>query len=133
MEVTMLLCDAADEVGGKLYVMGGGWTHTGAVNEPTSMALALVISVPWDETNKEHQLKTVLITADGETVIQDGRAVASEGTFEMGRPPRVKQGSALNVPLAFSYHGLTLKQGGYVWEVRINGDAKARTPFWVAQ
>ena len=39
MKITLLLCDHAQEVGGKLYVLGGGWSiYRGT---PVTMALAV--------------------------------------------------------------------------------------------
>ena len=52
MKLTMLLADAAEAVGGKLYILGGGWSITGP--QPTPSAIAIKIDVPWDQTNKVH-------------------------------------------------------------------------------
>ena len=41
MDVTMLLCDAAQESGGKLYILGGGWSIIRTPNTPTPMSLAM--------------------------------------------------------------------------------------------
>ncbi len=61
----MLLCDAADEAGGKLYILGGGWSVLQIPNLPTPMALAIMISVPWDQSNMRHTLAVRLVTEDG--------------------------------------------------------------------
>lgn len=127
----MLLCDAADEVGGKLYVMGGGWTHLLRANEPSSMALAIVVAVPWEQANQTHRLTTMLMTEDGEHVTQDGQPIEAGGRFEVGRPAGMKKGSDLNSVFAFSFHGIQLGVGGYVWELRINDTTMARAPFRV--
>src|SRR3712207_6134998 len=66
MKVTMLLCDAAEEVGGKLYILGGGWSFLHRPGVPTNMALAIKIAVPWNETNQSHTLRAHLLTDDGE-------------------------------------------------------------------
>ena len=52
MKVTILLADAAEAVNGKLYVLGGGWSITGP--DPSPMALAIKIEVPWDQSNQPH-------------------------------------------------------------------------------
>ena len=52
MRVTLMLADSAQAVEGKLYILGGGWSLVGP--EPTPMAIALKIEVPWDETNRRH-------------------------------------------------------------------------------
>ena len=56
MEVTLLLCDFAEAVNGKLYVMGGGWNILFAPGQPVTMSVAAVIAVPWDRTNQQHEL-----------------------------------------------------------------------------
>lgn len=127
----MLLCDAADEVGGKLYIMGGGWTHLLQADVPTSMALAVVLSVDWNETNERHQVEAALRTDDGEQVKAGDQPVVQAGQIEVGRPAGLKPGSAISVPVAMSFHGLALPAGGYVWELRVGSDTKARAPFRV--
>lgn len=62
----MLLADAAQEVNGKLYVLGGGWSVTGPEVPP--MAIALKIDVPWNEANRRRQWELVLLDADGSPV-----------------------------------------------------------------
>lgn len=131
MDVTMLLCDAADQVGGKLYVMGGGWTHLQAVDVPTSMALAVVLTVEWDEANKRFGVEAAMRTEDGDIVEINGNPVLQQGDFEVGRPPGLKPGTSLNAPFALSFHGVVLSPGGYVWELSVDGVVKARAPFRV--
>lgn len=50
LSVTMLLCDAAQAVGGKLFVLGAGWTQILVPDVPTPMAIALRVLVPWDQS-----------------------------------------------------------------------------------
>jgi hypothetical protein len=131
VDVTMILCDAADEVGGKLYILGGGWTHLLTPNTPVSMALGVVVAVPWTRTNERHPLTVRLLDEDG-TLIEtaEGQQVQTGGQMEVGRPPGVKPGSAINAVMAFKFNGLALDARGYVWELRV-ADVEARTPFWV--
>lgn len=127
----MLLCDAAEEVGGKLYVLGGGWSLLHAPDTPVPMALAIVISVPWNEANQRHEFSAALMTDDGEGVEVDGQRVALAGGFEVGRPPGLKPGMDLNTPLAVKFGGLALSSGGYRWELAIDGTRLAEAPFRV--
>jgi hypothetical protein len=133
MRVTMLLCDAAQQVGGKLYVLGGGWTHALArtTGQSFNMALAIVIAVPWDQTNVKHDVQARLLTEDGQPVNVEGQQVQSTGQIEVGRPTGVKAGSELNAPIVLSFDGIPLAPGGYVWELLIGSESTARTPFWV--
>jgi hypothetical protein len=134
MRVTMILCDAAEEVGGKLYILGGGFTHVLAqAGGPATlnMALGVVVAVPWTETNTPHPIEVSLVSEDGDLISIDDREVKTGGKLELGRPVGVKPGSDLNAVLAFRFNGLVLEPGGYVWQLDIGSTTEARTPFWV--
>jgi hypothetical protein len=131
VEVTLILCDAAEAVEGKLYVLGGGWTHAVAADQPFNTALGIVVRVPWDRANEPYQLSALLVTADGEPVSVGEHRVEQTVRHEVGRPPGLKRGTSLNAVFAFRFNGLVLGVGGYVWEIFINREPKARAPFWV--
>jgi hypothetical protein len=134
MEVTLILCDAAQESGGKLHVLGGGWTHAATPRgTPFNLALGLVIQVPWDRTNEKHTIRALLLTDDGERVSIGETPVENGGEFELGRPAGLKVGTTLNAVMAMQFNGLVLGPGGYVWEVQVNGEEKARAPFWMVE
>lgn len=129
----MLLCDAADEQNGKLYVLGGGWSIIQAPNVPVPMALAVKLSVPWDQANRPLKITTALLTDDGEVVDGGGDVgpVQVEGELEVGRPPGMKPGTPIDAPFVLKFGMLALDAGGYVWELQIDGTPMARTPFRV--
>lgn len=127
----MLLCDAAEASGGKLYVLGGGWSHLQMPDVPTSMSLAVLIRVPWDAANHKHKLRVQLVDDDAEQVLVDDNPVLSEGGFEVGRPPGLKAGTSLHATLTFRFNNLTLPAGGYVFELSMDGTVMARAPFRV--
>lgn len=127
----MILCDAVQVADGKLYVLGGGWTHNFSPNIPTQMALGVVIAVPWIRANEKHVVEVSLLTADGDQVEINGNTVLAGGELEVGRPPGIRAGSQLNTALPFNFNGLVLDIGDYVWEFRINGNTEARAPFRV--
>ena len=64
MKVTLMLADSAQAVGGKLYILGGGWSLTGP--EPASFALAGKIEVPWDQAGFSHTFRLALFDSDGQ-------------------------------------------------------------------
>jgi hypothetical protein len=131
MDVTMLLCDAAEAASGKLYVLGGGWSHLSAPNIPVNMALAVMVQVPWNRTNEKHSLRAALVTEDGEPIEIDGNPIMSEAGFEVGRPPGLNPGTTFNTPVVFNIGGLVLEPGGYVWELYVNGQRSAQAAFRV--
>jgi hypothetical protein len=130
MQVTMLLCDAAQTLGGKLYVLGGGWSVLFQPNVPTRMSIAVVVSVPWNQANEQHSLSLVLLTEDGEAVQVDDEAVSLNGKFEVGRPPGLKPGTDIDAPFVADFT-LALDAGGYVWELSVDATEMARRPFRV--
>jgi hypothetical protein len=127
----MLLCDAAQQVGGKLYVLGGGWTHILFRGQSMNMALAVVLAVPWDRTNERLDIETTLRTEDGEPVRINEVVVGGTSVIEVGRPPGIKAGSEINAAFVVNFEGLVLDPGGYVWDLRLAEESLARTPFWV--
>lgn len=132
MDITLLLCDAVQVSGGKLFVLGGGWNGLLKMQPgPASMGLAVLVVVPWNETNQRHRIKATLVTQDGAAVMNEDRPVVVEGEFEVGRPPGTPAGSSLNVPLAINI-SVDIAPGGYRWELAIDGSVEARTSFTVS-
>jgi hypothetical protein len=131
VEATMLLCDAAQAVGGKLYILGGGWSIL-VMREPTAnMSLAVKLAIPWSRANERLRVAAVLITEDGQEVEHDGEPVRAIGEIEAGRPPGLRRGTPLDAAFALNFQGLLLPAGGYVWELRVDDVLAARVPFQV--
>lgn len=127
MKVTMMLADAAQAVTGKLYILGGGWSLTGP--NPTPMAIAVKIEVPWDQANDKHDFKLSLYDADGKSVKveekEDGEPIEISGIFEAGRPPGLIPGTPLDVSLAINLPPIALKPGSrYAWQLFIDNETK---------
>ena len=124
MKVTMMLADSAQAVQGKLYILGGGWSLTGP--QPSPSAIAVLISVPWNETNRKHGVKVELLDADYRPVLvptPGGNApLVISGEFEVGRPPGIIPGSSIEIPFAFNIGPIPLQPGArYVWKLAIDG------------
>ena len=102
MKLTLMLADYAETVNGKLYIMGGGRTAAGPA--PSSFAIAFLIEIPWDETNRRHVLHVDLVDGDGRPVMVStptgDRPVEIDGGFEVGRPAGLKPGTPQTVPVA---------------------------------
>lgn len=129
----MMLADAAQEVNGKLYVLGGGWSVTGPVLPP--MALALKLDVPWSAANQQHEFLLVLVDADGHPVRVDGlgEEMRAGGTFEVGRPPGLPAGTDIDFAFAVTVPSLPLHAGRYAWQLWIDGETREdwQRPFQV--
>lgn len=121
MRALLLLADAAQAVEGKLYILGGGWSVTGP--EPSPMAVAVKIEVPWDLANQVHDVELTLLDEDGQPA-PEGAPLRIDGRVEVGRPPGLARGTALDVPLAVSVGPIAgLRPGGrYEWVLRINSE-----------
>jgi Family of unknown function (DUF6941) len=127
MKVNLLLADHADAVGGKLYINGGGWNVTGP--QPVPFAIAMLIEVPWDQTNTKHRVLLELLDADGNEVEvasdEESESVRIESILEVGRPPGVKPGTPLAVPFAVNFGPIPLEAGSqYVWRLSIDGHSE---------
>jgi Family of unknown function (DUF6941) len=128
MKVNLLLADHADAVGGKLYINGGGWNVTGP--QPMPSAIAMLIEVPWDQTNTKHRVLLELLDADGNPVEVESAEGSSEplkieSFLEVGRPPGVKPGTPLAAPFAVNFGPIPLVPGSqYVWQLSIDGHSE---------
>jgi hypothetical protein len=122
----LLLADSAQVSEGKLYILGGGWSVTGPL--PTPSAVAIKIDVPWDGANVVHRFELQLLTADGPpvklpTVGGLEEEIKVEGDFEVGRPPGLRPGTPIDVPLAVNIGPMPLPPDSrYVWKLSIDGD-----------
>jgi len=102
-----------------------------APDVPVTFSLAVLVEVPWDQTNVRHTLVAEMLTADGDVVEIEGNPVHLEAGFEIGRPPGLKAGMALNTPMAFTIQNIALPAGGYEWRLFVDGELVARKPFLV--
>lgn len=89
---TFLIADHAEAVKGKLYVTGGGWdvlTFSKLPARRAHVSLAVVLRVPWHETDMKHDLTVDLVDADNGSLLRKG---AVGGSFSAGRPPHARVG-----------------------------------------
>ncbi len=124
MEATVMLADWAEAINGKLYIQGGGWSRVPAAGGPIRCALAIKLDVPWSDANTQHQLVIRLVDADGRPVSpSEGQPpVEIEASFEVGRPPGLRQGTALDVALAPNFIGIPLPVGRYRFTLEVDGN-----------
>ena len=124
----LILADAAQVVGNKLYLLGGGWDVLRAeagFPVPQHCAVAASFAVPWSETNQQHAVQIEFITEDGQVLAR------VDSHFEVGRPPGIVPGQPQRVQLAAEMV-LTLEQPGtYVVVARTAGREGRRVQFTV--
>jgi hypothetical protein len=135
MRVTMMLADAAQEVNGKLYILGGGWSVTGP--DLPAMALAVKLDVPWNEALVPHEFQISLVDADGHPVRiseePEAPAVLIGGQFEVGRPSGLPPGSDIDFAFTVNIGSMPLATGRYTWQLWIDGETAIgwQRPFQV--
>ena len=126
MKTTLLLCDHAQEVAGKLYILGGGWSiYRGA---PVTMGLAVKISIPWDAANIPHDFTARLVTEDGQdpgAAERRGRraprpASSSRVASRPVVPPGSRPAASSTRPSRSTSPACPLAPGRYEWQVEID-------------
>jgi hypothetical protein len=125
----LILADAAQVVGSKLYLLGGGWDRLNVGGGfPTTQAcsLALSFSIPWEETNQRHQFTVRIVDEDGKEAHQP-----INGNFEAGRPAGIAPGSSQRVQVAINLRLNFQRAGVYVVEVTVAKQPATRTAFSV--
>lgn len=130
LEAMILLCDYAEAIKGKLYIMGGGWTV--CPPGPRQMAIAVRVMVPWSEANTTHRMSLMLQDESGNTLElgDPPKPVAQGGTFEVGRPPGIPAGSEIDFTVVFNFVGLPLvPDRGYRWQLEINDEPSGHASF----
>lgn len=123
----LILADAAQVVGGKVYLIGGGW-ETLVVNQfPAQQYLAIAASfrVPWNETNQRHSVEIEIQNEDGRSFVR------FQGQIEVGRPPGIPLGCDQRAQLAFACVLPFEAPSNFVIVASIEGQEMKRTPFRV--
>jgi hypothetical protein len=123
-----MLADSAQISNGKLYVLGGCIDR---IPQNSPFAFAGYVLVPWDQTNRRHELTIGLFTADGNPVsiaTQLGMQVFTfVAEFEVGRPPGVAAGTQFTMPIAAQLPPLGVPPGRYEFRCSLPGQLNAQT------
>lgn len=135
-----MLCDSAAAVEGKLYIQGGGWNAIAAAAMPFAaprIGMALLIGVPYGDTERRHQLTVGLEDEDGSVLplgpaTDTGRATHLQLGFEVGRPAQLPPGDSQLLPFALNIDGYALASaGGYAFVIAVDGHEITRLRFRV--
>ena len=122
----LILADAAQMVGGKLYLLGGGWdrfTANSGFPANHKMSVAAAFSVPWNETNRRHPFTFSVEDEDGTVLADVG------GGFEIGRPPGIPAGKTQRSQIVIDLTLQIQKPGSNVIIARIGDVAERRCTF----
>lgn len=130
LEVQVILCDAAqaDPGGGKIHMLGAGWSITGSPTAPH--AVAVLVKVPWDRANQPIRAVLTLVDSDGHQVVPEGadQPIRAEFVLEVGRPAGMEPGSMIDASIALNSGPLPLRPGRYQWRLDI-GDQMFAASF----
>ena len=120
-----MLADAAEIVGGKLYVLGGGWDKLTVQALPANknLSVALALRVPWHETNRQHRFQIEMTDENG------AQSVSVEGATEVGRPVGIPQGQSQTVQLVINIEASLGKLGANVITARVNDSEERSVRF----
>jgi hypothetical protein len=127
----LIVADAAEAVGGKLYMLGGGFDRLFVpnINEPSSVsfAVALGITVPWTAANEFHHATIRLSTEDGHALEPQVQVA-----FNVGRPSMANQGQSFRAIVAVRVNFKLPTGGAYVLEANMPGSQSKRTVFYAS-
>jgi len=118
----IILADYAELSNNKLYLMGGGWESlTINTGFPTAYpcAIAVAFVVPWEETNRSHNIDVSITSLDGAEIL----ATAS-GQLEVGRPPGIPHGHDQRVQSVIKIALGLQRAGVYLAKARTEQDER---------
>ena len=125
---SLILANHVESVNGLLYISGGGWnSHNRFVvpgNPPplSHLGLAIIIAVPWHETNRMHSITIEFRDEDANAVIANVNA-----QINVGRPPTLRPGTIQYPTIGLPVDIVFPHAGGYEIVARVNGaDENAR-------
>jgi hypothetical protein len=140
VHLDVMLCNYAEVQNNLLYVSGAGiersFVPPGAPPPfGLQLALAMIVTVPWEGTDADHQLHLELLDEAGQVVTvpmgpEQVGSVTADIQFRAPRPPGAEPGDDVRISLAASMAGLPLeKLGLYQWVFSVDGDEVRRVPY----
>jgi hypothetical protein len=106
-----VLADAAQAVGGKIFILGGGWNVFRSGNYPAPVQLAVAIGVGFASTEIgiRYPVKIVIADETGVPVVPELNGQIETGQFA----PDVPVGLPVKVPLAWNVSFAVPRPGRY--------------------
>ncbi|MEV6908591.1 hypothetical protein [Amycolatopsis sp. NPDC051071] len=131
MKVNVLLGDAAQvDAGGKIHVLGLGWTRTTSPTGPMAVVVLLELGDA-PEVNRSHDATIVLVDERGERVDLSRFGVPAGGfTVSIDRKPDGVADGPIIAPIVLQTGPLPLEgDRKYRWSVSVDGESE---PSWYA-
>lgn len=121
--VTILIADSAQVADSKLYMLGAGLQLIGP--RPQPIAVAVLISVPWDRMGIQHDWHLELLDEDGIPVMHNDMPVMVSGQFEAHRPEGWQPGTPMSVPISVNFSALPVQPDHrYMFRFAVNGTSE---------
>ena len=134
MRASIVLADFAEtDPGGKVHILGAGWSATGP--QPSPQAVVGFIQVPPELAGGSIAFTVRLADQTGEVVEVQGPAgmqrMEATGQIEVREPEEWDRSTDLNVAFALNVL-LPLSSGkAYTWFLEVDGKELANTTFFV--
>jgi hypothetical protein len=143
VHVDAMLCDHAETSDGKLFINGAAINLLWVGPQPPhviNLGVAVVVHVPYTDTNQPHQIRVTIVDEDGDQVVPwvpEGAPamgpVEIAGDFNVGRPAALAPGESQSLPFAFQMTGLPMPHLGlHSVVIAIDGVEARRLPFRVS-
>lgn len=129
-----MLCDSAQVLAGKLYVLGGAWDRAvrwvssgvGAPIPPTQFFIAAAFLVDWNDTNRILEMRVAIEELDERPPLFEMRAQVT-----VGRPPQAPPGNPLRHLVALPAAVLFPRAGTFALRSRIEAGPEYISRFQV--
>ena len=121
-----VLADAAQAVGGKIFILGGGWNVYRSANYPAPVQLAVAVGLGFagNEIGGRYPLKIVIADEAGIPVVPE-----LNGQIETGQlAPDLPRGLPVKVPVAWNVSFAVPRPGKYGIVITV-GTAQADLTF----
>jgi hypothetical protein len=121
-----VLADAAQAVGGKIFILGGGWNVYRSANYPAPVQLAVAVGLGFsgNEIGGRYPLKIVIADEAGVPVVPELNGQIETGQLAPDLPP----GLPIKVPVAWNVSFGVPRPGKYIIVVTV-GTAQADLTF----
>ena len=145
IKIDAFLADSAQVSDGKISALGLGWGVLNVSDLPVIhpvLSLAMMVHVPYSDTDVEHDLNIQLHDQDGAPQPmslfqtpdgQIGAAMDLNAKFKVDRIPGAPVGDDINMPLVIPVQNLRFeKEGMYSWVISVNTVPVNRIPLRVS-